>query len=67
MFDMDELLEQAGKAEAPAQVRGFARRMRNLYLAMAAEGFSREELKELFMAPMVIHLNGPDLPEVDGE
>lgn len=62
MDDMDRLLEQAAQVETPAQVRGFARRLRNLYLAMIAEGFTRDEIKELFMPPMVIHLNGPDLP-----
>lgn len=54
---MHEAVKAAKRAEAPAEVRGFARRLRNLYVAMIQEGFNTAEVNQMMMLPLVMHLN----------
>lgn len=43
--------------EPPAAVRAFARRTRDLYVALLAEGFAEDEARNLVGLPILMHLN----------
>lgn len=47
--------------EAPAKVRAFARRVRDLYVSFLQEGFTPEEAEQMLCMPILIHLNEVNL------
>lgn len=47
----------APQREAPAAVRSFARRVRDLYVSLLQEGFTQDEAEQMLRMPIVLHLN----------
>jgi len=59
---LNELTNMAGGSdfEAPAEVRVFAKRVRNLFGALKSEGMEPMEISQMLCIPMLVHLNDPD-------
>jgi hypothetical protein len=55
--EIQKLVESAMKQEAPADVRMFAKRYRNLYVAMLQEGLAIGEISQLTAIALLVHLN----------
>lgn len=58
---MQQSRNPAPVREAPAKVRSFARRVRDLYVSFLQEGFTHEEAEQMLRMPILLHLNEVNL------